>query len=122
MRHPNRDHEHLDALRAYYARHHHIPALQRVAELMGFASRGASFKLMDRLALHGYRQAHCAQRFRGALFGRGIDSCPNVGISCAHGSSFVCVVFNQYCSHNRTTNQAWQRQSPACFLYSLEIS
>ena len=54
MRHPNRDHEHLDALRAYYARYHHIPALQRIADLLGFASRGASFKLMDRLALHGY--------------------------------------------------------------------
>ena len=54
MRHPNRDHEHLDVLRAYHTRYHHIPALQRIADLLGFASRAASFKLMDRLALHGY--------------------------------------------------------------------
>ena len=54
MRHPNRDQEHLNALRAYHAQHHQIPALQRIADLVGFASRSAALKLMDRLAKHGF--------------------------------------------------------------------
>lgn len=54
MRHPNRDQDHLGALRAYHAKHHQIPALQRIADVVGFASRSAALKLMDRLARHGF--------------------------------------------------------------------
>ena len=51
---PNKDAGHLDRLRDYYADHRHIPSFQRVAELMGFASKAASAKLLDRLADAGF--------------------------------------------------------------------
>lgn len=51
---PNKDAEHLDALRDYYARNRHIPTFHRVAEILGFASRTASSKLLDRLAAAGF--------------------------------------------------------------------
>lgn len=51
---PNTDSQYLDSLRDYYADHRHIPSLQRVAELLGFTSKGASSKLMGRLARAGF--------------------------------------------------------------------
>ena len=54
MRPPNRDDEHLQALRDYYAANRRIPSLQRVASLLGFSSRSAAVKLMGRLADEGF--------------------------------------------------------------------
>ena len=54
MRPPNRDDEHLQALRDYYAANRRIPSLQRVASLLNFSSRSAAVKLMGRLADEGF--------------------------------------------------------------------
>lgn len=51
---PNKDLDHLDRLRDYYVDNRRIPSLQRVAELLGFASKAASSKLLERLAAAGY--------------------------------------------------------------------
>lgn len=51
---PDRDAAYLDRLRDYYAENRHIPSFQRIAELMGFASKAAASKLMDRLAAAGF--------------------------------------------------------------------
>jgi len=45
----NKDAEYLDRLRDYYAENRRIPSFQRIAELMGFSSRTASGKLLERL-------------------------------------------------------------------------
>ncbi|OGT87745.1 MAG: repressor [Gammaproteobacteria bacterium RIFOXYA12_FULL_61_12] len=50
----NRDLEYLNRLRDYHARNQRIPSLQRIAELMGFASKAASSKLLERLEASGY--------------------------------------------------------------------
>lgn len=52
----NRDLQHLDHLRDYYTRSQRIPSLARVADLLGFASKAASRKLLDRLAAEGFLQ------------------------------------------------------------------
>ncbi len=49
-----RDAEYLARLRDYYAENRHIPSFQRIAELMGFASKAAASKLMDRFAAAGF--------------------------------------------------------------------
>lgn len=54
MRTPNRDDEHLQSLRDYYASNRRIPSLQRIAALLGFSSRSAAVKLMGRLADEGF--------------------------------------------------------------------
>ncbi len=54
MRTLNRDDEHLQALRDYYASNRRIPSLQRIASLLGFSSRSAAIKLMGRLAEVGF--------------------------------------------------------------------
>lgn len=46
---PGRDAEYLDRLRDYYAENLRIPSLQRIAQLMGFASKAAASKLLARL-------------------------------------------------------------------------
>lgn len=51
---PDRDAAYLDRLRDYYAENRHIPSFHRIAELMGFASKAAASKLMDRLAKAGF--------------------------------------------------------------------
>lgn len=51
---PARDAEYLGRLRDYYAENRHIPSFQRIAGLMGFASKAAASKLMDRLASAGF--------------------------------------------------------------------
>ena len=51
---PNKDAEHLDRLRDYYAENRRIPSFQRLAELLGFASKAASSKLLERLAAAGF--------------------------------------------------------------------
>lgn len=51
---PNTDTEHLDRLRDYYGENRRIPSLQRIAELMGFASKAASGKLLERLGTAGF--------------------------------------------------------------------
>ena len=51
---PNKDAEHLDRLRDYYAENRRIPSFQRLAELMGFASKAASSKLLERLETAGF--------------------------------------------------------------------
>ena len=51
---PNKDTEHLDRLRDYYADNRRIPSFQRIAALLGFASKAASSKLMERLASAGF--------------------------------------------------------------------
>ncbi len=42
MRHANRDADHLNTLRQYYAQNRRIPSYQRIADLLGFASRAAT--------------------------------------------------------------------------------
>ena len=50
----NSDLDHLTRLQDYYADNRRIPSFQRVAELMGFASKAASSKLLERLSAAGY--------------------------------------------------------------------
>ena len=45
---PNKDEDYLGRLRDYYAENRRIPSLQRLAELMQFASKTASRKLLER--------------------------------------------------------------------------
>lgn len=54
MRHPNRDAEHLAVLRDDFAQNRRIPPYQRIAALLGFASRAAAVKLLQRLAAAGF--------------------------------------------------------------------
>lgn len=49
-----RDTEYLDRLRDYYAESRRIPPLQRICELIGFASKTAAKKLLERLEKSGY--------------------------------------------------------------------
>jgi repressor LexA len=51
---PNKDDAYLGRLRDYYAENRRIPSMQRIAELMCFASKTASRKLMERLAAGGF--------------------------------------------------------------------
>lgn len=51
---PNRDADHLDLLRDHYARNRRIPSLQRIAELLGFDSKTAAHKLLQRLERAGF--------------------------------------------------------------------
>lgn len=51
---PARDNQYLDRLRDYYAEARRIPTLQRIAELMGFASKTAAKKLLFRLESAGF--------------------------------------------------------------------
>jgi repressor LexA len=51
---PERDGDYLDRLRDYYAENRRIPSFQRIAALMGFASKAAASKLIDRLAGAGF--------------------------------------------------------------------
>ncbi len=53
---PNKDDDYLDRLRDYYAENRRIPSMQRIAELMQFASKTASRKLLERLAAAGFVQ------------------------------------------------------------------
>ena len=53
---PNKDDDYLDRLRDYYAENRRIPSMQRIAELMAFASKTASRKLLERLATAGFVQ------------------------------------------------------------------
>lgn len=49
-----RDSIHLDILRDYYAESRRIPSLRRIAELMGYASKTAAVRLIDRLEAAGF--------------------------------------------------------------------
>src|SRR5437870_5816478 len=51
---PNNDAEYLGRLRDYYADNRRIPSMQRIAELMAFASKTASRRLLERLASAGF--------------------------------------------------------------------
>ncbi len=50
----DKDREYLDQLRDYYADCRRIPSLQRICELMGFASKTAAKKLLHRLEAEGF--------------------------------------------------------------------
>lgn len=50
----NNDAEYLHRLRDYCADNRRIPSFQRIAELMGFASKAASSKLLERLESAGF--------------------------------------------------------------------
>lgn len=56
MANSNKDAAHLGRLRDYYAQNRRIPSFQRIAELMGFASRAASSKLLERFESAGFLQ------------------------------------------------------------------
>ncbi len=45
----NNDHEHLLALQAYYAEHRVLPSYARLMSLLGFASKSAVKKVLERL-------------------------------------------------------------------------
>lgn len=49
-----RDTEYLDRLRDYYAEARRIPTQQRICELIGFASKTAAKKLLERLEKAGF--------------------------------------------------------------------
>ncbi len=49
-----RDQSYLDRLRDYYADARRIPSQQRIAELLGFASKTAAKKLLERLGKAGF--------------------------------------------------------------------
>lgn len=49
-----RDNDYLGSLRDYYADARRIPSYQRICELMGFASKTAAKKLLDRLESAGF--------------------------------------------------------------------
>lgn len=49
-----RDSDYLGSLRDYYAEARRIPSYQRICELMGFASKTAAKKLLDRLESAGF--------------------------------------------------------------------
>jgi len=49
-----RDEEYLDRLRDYYAEARRIPSFQRICELMGFASKTAAKKLLQRFESAGF--------------------------------------------------------------------
>lgn len=51
---PERDSDYLGRLRDYYAENRRIPSFQRIADLMGFASKSPASKLMGRLAEAGF--------------------------------------------------------------------
>lgn len=51
---PARDNDYLGRLRDYYAEARRIPSFQRIAELMGFASKTAAKKLLFRLEAAGF--------------------------------------------------------------------
>ena len=51
---PQRDADYLGRLRDYYAETLRIPSFHRIAELMGFASRTAAKRLLDRLEAAGF--------------------------------------------------------------------
>ncbi len=51
---PARDNDYLGRLRDYYADARRIPSFQRIAELMGFASKTAAKKLLFRLEAAGF--------------------------------------------------------------------
>lgn len=50
----DKDQEYLNRLRDYHAKNQRVPSLQRIADLMGFASKAASSKLLARLEVAGY--------------------------------------------------------------------
>jgi len=51
---PNNDPEHLARLQDYFADNRRIPSYQRICELLGFASKAAAKKLLQRLELAGF--------------------------------------------------------------------
>ncbi len=51
---PNNDPDHLARLQDYYVDNRRIPSYQRICELLGFASKAAAKKLLQRLETAGY--------------------------------------------------------------------
>ena len=51
---PNNDPEHLARLQDYFAENRRIPSYQRICELLGFASKAAARKLLQRLEVAGF--------------------------------------------------------------------
>ena len=54
VRHANRDTDHSNTLRQYFAQNRRIPSYQRIADLLGFASRAAAVKFMGRMEAEGF--------------------------------------------------------------------
>lgn len=52
----NRDSDHLNTLRDYYARHRALPSYARLGAVMGFSAKSAVLKLLRRLEEAGYIQ------------------------------------------------------------------
>ncbi|AKH39491.1 repressor [Nitrosomonas communis] len=50
---PNKDHEYLARLQAYYAEHRVIPSYAHLMEILGFASKSAIKKVLERLEAAG---------------------------------------------------------------------
>lgn len=51
---PNNDPEYLTRLQDYFAENRRIPSYQRICELLGFASKAAARKLLQRLEAAGF--------------------------------------------------------------------
>ena len=70
MRHVNRDADHLNSLRQYFAQNRRIPSYQRIADLLGFASRAAGAAFASGFlsgCLSGFFSGFLATFFAGAL-------------------------------------------------------
>lgn len=74
------DSQFLDQLRTYYAQHKAFPSYQRLALHLGFASRSAIKKLLERLCQQGFitRNAHAKWIPDKRFFERALSSTPVV--------------------------------------------
>lgn len=65
----NRDQEHLDKLRDYYAEHRVLPSFSVIAKLIGLKTTSAVSVMVDRMKAAGYLQAAPDRRLQpGRLF------------------------------------------------------
>lgn len=65
----NRDQEHLDKLRDYYAEHRVLPSFSVIAKLVGLKTTSAVSVMVDRMKAAGYLQAAPDRRLQpGRLF------------------------------------------------------
>ncbi|MCS6764798.1 MAG: hypothetical protein MO853_13650 [Candidatus Protistobacter heckmanni] len=62
---PINDHEHLATLQGYYAEHRVLPSYARLMSLLGYASKSAVKKVLERLERVGHARAN-ARRGLGA--------------------------------------------------------
>lgn len=60
----NRDHEYLDRLRDYYAKHHVLPSFATIASLVGLRTTSAVSSMVMRLKREGYLESSPDRRLQ----------------------------------------------------------